>query len=103
MADAGQMEQALLNIVKNAIEAIDQEGTITIITRTNPKQLIIRDTGAGIAKDNEAFLFSPFYSTKKDGQGVGLSIIREILTNHDFQFSLHTIPGGPTEFRIIFE
>ena len=102
-ADGGQMEQALINIVKNAIEAIDDTGTITLITRVEPKQLIIRDTGKGIDKDNEAFLFSPFYSTKKDGQGVGLTIIREILSNHNFQFSLHTTPGGSTEFRIVLE
>jgi two-component system nitrogen regulation sensor histidine kinase NtrY len=101
-ADQQQMEQALINIVKNAIEAIDKEGEITIITRAAPKQLIIRDTGSGISPEFEEHLFSPFYSTKKDGQGVGLTVIREILVNHQFDFSLKTISPGSTEFRIEF-
>jgi two-component system, NtrC family, nitrogen regulation sensor histidine kinase NtrY len=102
-ADIQQMEQALINVVKNAVEAIDKEGTITIITRTNPKHLIIRDSGKGISPGFEEHLFSPFYSTKKDGQGVGLTLIREILSNHGFDFSLKTIAPGVTEFRINFE
>jgi two-component system, NtrC family, nitrogen regulation sensor histidine kinase NtrY len=102
-ADIQQMEQALINIVKNAVEAIDKEGTITIITRTNRKHLIIRDSGMGISPGFEDHLFSPFYSTKKDGQGIGLTVIREILSNHGFDFSLKTISPGATEFRINFE
>jgi two-component system nitrogen regulation sensor histidine kinase NtrY len=101
-ADIQQMEQALINIVKNAVEAIDEKGTITIITHTNPKHLIIRDSGKGISPESEEFLFSPFYSTKKDGQGIGLTVIREILFNHGFDFSLKTVAPGITEFRINF-
>ncbi|HXB42811.1 MAG TPA: ATP-binding protein [Puia sp.] len=101
-ADMHQMEQALLNIIKNAMEAIDETGTITIIASPETKQLIIRDTGTGISPEFEEYLFSPFYSTKKDGQGVGLTVIREILFNHDFDFSLKTVSPGVTEFRIRF-
>lgn len=99
-ADAQLMEQALINIIKNAIEAIGDEGTITILFHTHPRQLVIRDTGNGIAKESEEHLFSPFYSTKKDGQGIGLTLVREILTNHGFEFSLKTIAERQTEFRI---
>jgi len=102
-ADIQQMEQALINIIKNAVEAIDEKGTITILTHANPKRLIIRDNGKGISPGFEDHLFSPFYSTKKDGQGVGLTVIREILFNHGFDFSLKTIVPGVTEFRINFE
>jgi two-component system nitrogen regulation sensor histidine kinase NtrY len=102
-ADVQQMEQALINIIKNAIEAIEEKGTITIVTQLNPKHLIIRDSGKGISAEFEEYLFSPFYSTKKDGQGVGLTVIREILFNHGFDFSLKTITPGVTEFRINFE
>ncbi len=101
-ADIQQMEQALINIIKNAVEAIEEEGTITVITETNPNHLIIRDSGKGISPGFEEHLFSPFYSTKKDGQGVGLTVIREILTNHSFYFSLKTIAPEVTEFRINF-
>jgi two-component system, NtrC family, nitrogen regulation sensor histidine kinase NtrY len=99
-ADAQLMEQALINIIKNAIEAIGHQGTITIIARANPLELVIRDTGSGISKESQEHLFSPFYSTKKDGQGIGLTLVREILTNHGFEFSLQTIAAHQTEFRI---
>jgi two-component system nitrogen regulation sensor histidine kinase NtrY len=118
-ADIQQMEQVLINIVKNALEAIEETGTITILTRPQMGvpgqtglpmpmglpgqaggpagvQLVIRDTGKGIAPEMEEHLFSPFYSTKKDGQGVGLTIIREILLNHGFNFSLRTMRPGPS-------
>jgi two-component system, NtrC family, nitrogen regulation sensor histidine kinase NtrY len=102
-ADIQQMEQALINIVKNAVEAIEEKGTIVIIAHSNPKYVIIRDSGKGISPGFEEHLFSPFYTTKKDGQGIGLTVIREILFNHGFDFSLKTFAPGVTEFRINFE
>ena len=103
-ADHQQMEQVLINIIKNALEAIEAEGIITILIRdAYPKHLIIRDTGTGILPEMEEHLFSPFYSTKKDGQGVGLTVIKEILLNHQFGFTLRTPAPGRTEFKIVFE
>jgi two-component system, NtrC family, nitrogen regulation sensor histidine kinase NtrY len=102
LADLQQIEQVLINIVKNAIEAIETEGTITLITHALPREIIIRDTGAGIPASLESQLFSPFYSTKPEGQGVGLTLIREILVNHEFVFSLRTYKPGVTEFCIQF-
>jgi two-component system, NtrC family, nitrogen regulation sensor histidine kinase NtrY len=102
MADEQQIEQALINIVKNAIEAIGLNGKVAFITITDKKSLIISDTGPGIDAEQAANLFSPFFSTKKDGQGIGLTLVREILINHGFEFSLKTITGRQTEFTIIF-
>jgi two-component system nitrogen regulation sensor histidine kinase NtrY len=101
-ADLQQMEQVMVNIIKNAIEAIDDKGTITIVTQDHPKQIIIRDTGTGVPPEFEEQLFSPFFSTKKDGQGLGLTLIKEILTNHGYPFMLKTIKPGLTEFSIQF-
>ncbi|MES1249358.1 MAG: ATP-binding protein, partial [Chitinophaga rupis] len=64
---------------------------------------IVRDTGKGILPEMEEHLFSPFYSTKKDGQGVGLTVIKEILLNHQFGFTLRTPEPGRTEFKIVFD
>jgi two-component system nitrogen regulation sensor histidine kinase NtrY len=100
MADELQMEQAIINIIKNAIEAIGKDGTITFTT--NKKNLTITDTGAGITAEQAANLFSPFFSTKKDGQGIGLTLVREILINHNFDFSLKTVAYRQTEFTIRF-
>lgn len=100
--DVQQMEQVLVNVIKNAIEAVGRDGTITIRTTENPDTLRIIDNGRGITREQQSQLFSPFYSTKRDGQGIGLTLIREILVNHDFRFNLETVKPGHTEFRIEF-
>lgn len=102
-ADTLQLEQALINIVKNAIEAIQDKGHIHMITDTRSRSLIIRDNGKGIAPEVADQLFSPFFSTKKDGQGIGLTLTREILLNHGFEFTLKTEAPGNTAFTIHFE
>jgi two-component system, NtrC family, nitrogen regulation sensor histidine kinase NtrY len=100
--DEQQMEQVLINVLKNAVESIEQDGSITLITSTNPNRLIIRDTGAGIAPYIQPKLFSPFFSSKKEGQGIGLTLTKEILFNHGYNFSLTTKKKGITEFEVLF-
>ncbi|MBC8374715.1 MAG: PAS domain-containing protein [FCB group bacterium] len=101
--DKQQLEQALINIIKNAMEAIGENGRLQIITEAMPKRvLLVRDTGAGFNEEERGQLFTPFFSTKKDGQGVGLIMIRDILMNHGFNFSLTRLPDNLTEFRIEF-
>ncbi|WP_285058231.1 sensor histidine kinase [Pedobacter ginsengisoli] len=99
-ADALQMEQVLINIVKNGIEAIETHGLISFSLDPARKTLIIADNGKGISAEMNEQLFSPFFSTKKDGQGIGLTLVREILLNHGFEFSLKTMTPGQTEFSI---
>jgi len=100
-ADVQQMEHALINIIKNAIEAIEQKGLVTVTTRPWEKGLTIADNGKGITPDQAANLFTPFFSTKKDGQGIGLTLVREIFLNHGFEFSLRTVGESRTEFSIL--
>jgi two-component system nitrogen regulation sensor histidine kinase NtrY len=99
--DTSQFEQVLVNVIKNAKEAIGENGEIQIITSNSPKSLIIRDNGRGLSPEQAEKLFSPFYSNKPDGQGIGLTLTREILSNHGFEFSLQT-NGGYTDFKIEF-
>lgn len=99
-ADAEQMEQALINIVKNSIESIEGNGIVKFILEPAQRKLIISDSGKGVSEENAGQLFSPFFSTKKDGQGIGLTLVREILLNHGFEFSLKTISPGDTQFMI---
>ncbi|WP_412468289.1 sensor histidine kinase [Pedobacter sp. KLB.chiD] len=89
-ADVEQMEQALINILKNSIQAIEKSGVIQIELNAAKHQLNIYDNGEGISEENASQIFSPFFSTKKDGQGIGLTLVREILLNHGFDFSLKT-------------
>lgn len=116
--DMPLMTQVLINIVKYSIESIMENGNangrITISTHnstqntahstlnTKHSTLIIADNGAGIAPEAEQHLFTPFFSTKPNGHGIGLLLIREILTHHKCRFSLKTGKNGITAFRIEF-
>jgi len=101
-ADPQQIEQVMINIVKNALEAIGDAGEICILLQPEHNGLVITDNGKGIPNAISEQLFSPFFSTKRDGQGIGLTLVREILLNHGFDFSLKTKKPGLTEFIIKF-
>jgi nitrogen fixation/metabolism regulation signal transduction histidine kinase len=103
--DRAQMEQVFVNILKNAIEAIGKRGKIGIrIGRHGGRAYVeIEDTGCGISPEVRANLFTPFFSTKEHGQGIGLTLIEEILDQHRFEFSLEGEPEGPTRFKIMFD
>lgn len=100
--DTSLFEQVIINIIKNAAESIGTNGEIIIRTSDSPVMLEIGDTGTGISKEIEAKLFTPFFSTKPNGQGIGLIFIREVLMKHNCTFSLRTYPDGITRFRITF-
>ena len=99
--DVSLMEQVLVNIIKNSMESIGQEGEI-VITVSAPHRLEVADNGPGIDKETAAKLFSPFFTTKPNGQGIGLVFIREVLTRHGCTFSLRTDSDGWTRFCISF-
>ncbi len=102
MMDSSLMEQVLVNIIKNAAESIGEDGEIRVRTFM-PAGIEIIDNGPGISTDAEEKLFTPFFSTKPNGQGIGLIFIREILNRHHCSFSLRTYQDGLTRFRIRFQ
>lgn len=95
-------QQVLVNIFKNAVESIGQEGTVYIRTSAGSPVLEVADTGRGIDKETASKLFSPFFSTKPNGQGIGLMLVREVLMKHHCTFSLRTGDDGLTRFTIHF-
>lgn len=99
--DGIQFEQVLVNIVKNAYEAIGRNGEIHIITSVSPLSIIIEDNGPGIDENTKKKLFTPFFTTKTTGKGIGLMLVRDILINHGCRFSLIT-QNGWTKFEILF-
>jgi two-component system nitrogen regulation sensor histidine kinase NtrY len=102
-ADSSQIEQVLLNVLKNACEAIEDNGQIKVISNQNPASIVVKDNGKGISADQREKLFTPFYTTKAHGQGIGLTLSREILMNHDCRFELKSdTEKGETEFIIYF-
>ncbi|HEX7705748.1 MAG TPA: ATP-binding protein [Thermoanaerobaculia bacterium] len=100
-ADVNQLEQVVVNLLRNAIEAVEREGTIRISMRDGV--LTVADSGPGISDDVRAELFTPFFTTRRDGRGLGLTIVQEILANHGFSFSLENRSVGGAEFRIVLE
>lgn len=99
--DGIQLEQVLVNIIKNAYEAIGRDGKIQIYTHHSPLCIIIEDNGPGITEEAKQKLFTPFFTTKSSGQGIGLMFVREVLINHQCKFSL-TTENGSTRFKILF-
>lgn len=100
--DPKQMEQVLINVIKNGIEAIENEGEIRLILKADPPLLQVSDNGIGISTEMSQKLFSPFYSSKKNGQGIGLTLTREILLKHGFGFSLKAGEDKGAIFEISF-
>ncbi|MCL1932563.1 MAG: ATP-binding protein [Candidatus Azobacteroides sp.] len=98
--DGIQMEQVLVNLVKNAYESIGTNGKIRIITQSFPPQLTVEDTGPGINEEVKEKLFTPFFTTKPQGQGIGLMFVREVLINHGCKFTFGTQEPGITRFCI---
>jgi nitrogen fixation/metabolism regulation signal transduction histidine kinase len=100
--DAAQMEQVLINVMKNAVEAVGDRGSVTVrLARAGARGIIeIEDSGPGVSDEARSQLFTPFFTTKQNGQGIGLTLVQEILRRHGFEYALEGPPGGPTRFRI---
>jgi two-component system sensor kinase FixL len=105
LADKVQIQQVILNLIRNAIEAMQEtsERLLKISTRQcDPEtvEVAVSDTGAGIAPEIAAQLFKPFVSSKASGMGVGLSISRTIVEAHGGRLWTAPNPGGGTVFRL---
>jgi two-component system sensor kinase FixL len=103
LVDKVQIQQVLLNLLRNAIEAMQTSERRELNVSTNPaenKMVAVKvvDTGSGISPDIAAQLFKPFVTTKRQGMGVGLSISRTIIESHGGQITVTPNPGGGTIF-----
>ncbi|MBN2523587.1 MAG: GHKL domain-containing protein [Bacteroidales bacterium] len=101
----GQINQVFMNILSNAIDAIEGNGTITICTSLSGEnvRISIRDTGNGIQKNLREKIFDPFFTTKEVGKGtgLGLSITQSIIEKHKGKIEVKSEPGNGTEFIIL--
>lgn len=100
--DRGQFEQACLNLLKNAVEAAGPGGHVAVGLNMDVTgaTLTIEDSGPGPGAEAESHLFTPFFSTKPNGQGIGLTLAGEIFTAHGFDYALERGPLGPTRFTV---
>jgi two-component system, LuxR family, sensor kinase FixL len=104
LADKVQVQQVLLNLIRNAIDAMQDSKKRDLLISTTPAEdgmiaISVTDTGAGIAPEMASQLFQPFVTTKAQGMGVGLSISRTIVESHGGQINCEPNPGGGTIFR----
>ncbi|RKY90696.1 MAG: hypothetical protein DRQ13_12275, partial [Ignavibacteriae bacterium] len=100
--DGDLITQALLNIFLNAIEAMENEGQLTIKVESKNKivGIDIVDTGNGIPQENLSHIFDPFFTSKKGGTGLGLAIVYRIIEIHDGEIEVFSEPGKGTTFKI---
>jgi signal transduction histidine kinase len=100
--DEGQIRQALLNMMRNAREAMPDGGIIDVSVRADGMSVVvgIDDRGAGIPDDVRSRIFDPFFSTKGEGTGLGLAITRQIVEAHGGSIACVARDGGGTSFRI---
>jgi two-component system nitrogen regulation sensor histidine kinase NtrY len=97
--DGEQMKRALINLVENAIEAMQGQGQVDIVTSFDGRQqrvcIEVRDSGAGIPPQLRDKLFLPYFTTKKGGAGLGLAIVNRIVADHSGRISVRdNLPHG---------
>ena len=104
-ADAGQLTQALLNLVINAIQAVDRTGHVQLRARGSAAEgsmtIEVQDSGPGIPADKQSAIFEPFFSTKPEGTGLGLWIVQQIVIAHGGVVQVETPPAGGAIFRLV--
>jgi two-component system nitrogen regulation sensor histidine kinase NtrY len=102
--DPEQLRRVVINLVDNAIEAMDQRGRIDIETQHDPAnslvRLVIADDGPGIPPAERDKLFLPYYSTKRRGSGLGLAIVRRIVAEHGGSIDVADNTPRGTRFAI---
>ena len=100
--DPKQVHQVLINLLKNAMEAMDQGGEITITSRVKGAnaEISLADTGAGMPPEVAGKIFQPYFTTKDKGTGLGLAICQGIISEHGGAILVDSTPGQGTTFTI---
>jgi len=106
MLDPDLCEKVFLNLARNALDAMPEGGRLTVTTaRTSLDgrdgiEVVVEDTGVGIAPENLEQIFNPFFTTKRDGVGLGLSIVSKIVDDHRGQIRVTSEPGRSSRFTV---
>ncbi|MGD9301108.1 MAG: ATP-binding protein, partial [Desulfobacterales bacterium] len=104
LLDENQIEQVFINLLLNAIHAVEENGRVIVKSAVDSEQKMVRveisDNGCGIATDDIKKIFEPFYSTKTKGTGLGLAVSYGIVKNHRGDIRVYSIPGKITRFTV---
>jgi signal transduction histidine kinase len=100
--DKDQIKQAFFNIIKNALQAMTDGGLLRISVGVSDSFVAVafRDNGPGIAPEHFGHIFEPYYTTKKEGSGIGLMIVQRIIQDHGGRIDVHSEPGIGTTFTV---
>jgi len=103
-ADSAQLTQALVNLVINAIQAVESNGRVEVSAGCGAEEgvltIAVQDTGPGIPDGRESSIFEPFFTTKTEGSGLGLWIVQQIITAHGGDIGAVNAPGGGAVFAL---
>lgn len=100
--DPVKLRQAILNLLKNAVESIHGSGSVSLNVWSEDTQLhiVIKDTGCGMSKEQLKEIFTPFFTSKPSGTGLGLPVVQNIILSHHGTLSVDSTPGYGTVFEI---
>ncbi|USB33817.1 ATP-binding protein [Paenibacillus sp. YPG26] len=100
-----EIKQVILNLSRNAMEAMEEKGQLTLETRSTPGgvELLVTDTGPGIPPAKQEKLFQPFFTTKSQGTGLGLALCLSIIERHHGKISVKSEEGTGTTFSVLFQ
>ncbi|HVP37139.1 MAG TPA: ATP-binding protein [Terriglobales bacterium] len=103
-ADPSQLKQAFINLILNSLEAIEGNGQILISTLQDKNSVRVKfqDTGKGMSEETKGKIFTPFFSTKENGAGLGLGIVERIVQNHKGEIKIESYLGKGTTFTLFF-
>lgn len=104
LADGSKLRQAFHNLIINAVQAMAGGGNLTVTAKAADGCICIhfKDTGSGISTEKQHMIFEPFFTDKKDGTGIGLSVVRDIVRRHGGEITVESESGKGTDFCIRF-
>jgi len=104
LGDRGQIKQVFFNLVKNAMEAMQPGGKLRVLARSDDEFVYMQfiDTGSGISEDELSRILQPYYTTKKEGHGLGMMIVQRIIRDHGGQLGIESRKGEGTAITLQF-
>ncbi len=104
LGDCGQIKQVFFNLIKNAMEAMQPGGKLRVLARSDDEFVYMQfiDTGSGISEDELSRILQPYYTTKKDGHGLGMMIVQRIIRDHGGQLGIESRKGEGTAITLQF-
>jgi hypothetical protein len=102
--DVRELRKVFLNLVVNALDAMEPGGTLTVRSRRGEDgkvEITVEDTGCGMDEETSAHIFELFFTTKPSGTGLGMSIVRSVTDRHGGQVEVDSAPGRGTRVRVV--